>query len=172
MTAADEVTLRDATEEDRPVVERLTLRAYAEYSGVMEPQAWRGLEQAIRRALSSVGDEERIVAESAGKVVGAVMLYPPGVNVYGDMLGPLDWPEVRLLAVDPDARGQGIAHLLMEECVRRARAAGTERLGIHTSRSMEVAVGMYRRMGFERAPAHDFHPPGAERVEAYTLALS
>ena len=30
---------------------------------------------------------------------------------------------------------------------------------------------MYERMGFVRAPEHDFQPPGAERVTGYRLPL-
>jgi ribosomal protein S18 acetylase RimI-like enzyme len=59
----------------------------------------------------------------------------------------------------------------MDECVRRARAAGATELGLHTSRSMRVAMRMYERMGFVRAPEYDFQPPGAELVEAYRLTL-
>jgi hypothetical protein len=30
---------------------------------------------------------------------------------------------------------------------------------------------LYERMGFVRDPDHDFHPPGAELVEAFLLRL-
>ena len=79
---------------------------------------------------------------------------------------------LRLLAVASSARGMGVGTALVEECVRRARAMGATVLGLHTSRSMQVAVGMYERMGFVRVPAHDFQPPGAELVTAYQLPLT
>jgi ribosomal protein S18 acetylase RimI-like enzyme len=59
----------------------------------------------------------------------------------------------------------------MEECVRRARRAGADALGLHTSRSMRAAIRLYERMGFVRAPERDFRPEGAELVEAYRLPL-
>jgi GNAT superfamily N-acetyltransferase len=99
------------------------------------------------------------------------MLYPASADAYGGSVRPAPWPEVRLLAVPPDARGSGVAKALMEECFRRVRASGSTRIGIHTSRSMVVAIEMYRRMGFRREPDYDFQPPGAELVEAYTLDL-
>jgi ribosomal protein S18 acetylase RimI-like enzyme len=61
---------------------------------------------------------------------------------------------------------------LVRECVRRARRAGARELGLHTSASMRAAIHMYERMGFRRAPAFDFQPPGAELVTAYRLDLS
>ena len=51
------------------------------------------------------------------------------------------------------------------------RPSTSRELGLHTARSMETAIRMYRRMGFVRAPGHDFHSPGAERVEGYRLPL-
>ncbi|MGZ8378930.1 MAG: GNAT family N-acetyltransferase, partial [Gemmatirosa sp.] len=81
------------------------------------------------------------------------------------------WPELRLLAVSPDARGLGVGATLLEECIRRARRNGATVLGLHSSQSMRTAVGMYLRRGFVRDPEHDFQPEGAELVEAYRLAL-
>jgi GNAT superfamily N-acetyltransferase len=166
------VRLRDARAEDRPAVSALTLQAYGEYAGRMDPGAWAGLEDALHRALASDDPAvARIVAERGGQIVGSVMLFPPAADVYGGFTDALRWPELRLLAVAPAARGTGLGKALVEECVRRARDAGAVELGLHTSRSMEVAVEMYERMGFVRAPEHDFQPPGAELVTAYRLPL-
>jgi predicted N-acetyltransferase YhbS len=161
----DSVRLRDALPADREAVAALTLRAYGEYAQAMEPRAWQGLEGALRTALA--GDDpavQRIVAECEGELVGSVMLFPPAENTYGELGGELSWPELRLLAVAPSARGMGVGRALVDECVRRARAGGAAELGLHTSRSMRVALAMYERMGFLRAPEYDFQPPGAALV--------
>jgi ribosomal protein S18 acetylase RimI-like enzyme len=167
-----DVRMRDARAEDRPAVAALTLAAYGEYAAKMEPEAWAGLEGAVRAALASEDAAvQRIVAERDGAIVGSVMLYPPAADAYGGYTEAAAWPELRLLAVAPSARGVGVGKALVAECVRRARAMGAPALGLHTSRSMEVALGMYERMGFVRAPEHDFQPPGAELVTAYQLPL-
>lgn len=173
MTAAThDVRLRDARDDDRAAVSALTLEAYGQYAERMDDEAWAELEAALRRALASDDPAvERIVAERGGRIVGSVMLFPPAADVYGGFTGALSWPELRLLAVSPAARGIGLGRALVEECVRRARESGASELGLHTSRSMEVAVGMYERMGFVRAPEHDFQPAGAELVTAYRLPL-
>lgn len=168
---ADRLVIRDAREEDRDAVRALTLAAYAEYARVMEPGAWAGLDGAVRAALESYAATARIVAEHGGKVVGSVMLFPPQVQAYGELAGAARAPELRLLAVDPDARGLGVGRALVDECIRRARRMGAAELGLHTSRSMAVAMGLYRRMGFVRAPETDFQPEGAELVEGYRLPL-
>jgi GNAT superfamily N-acetyltransferase len=166
-----ELVIRDARDEDRAAARELTLRAYAQYANVMEPAAWAGLDGAIRAALESDAVMERIVAEHRGEVVGSVMLFPPQVRAYGEISGAAQAPELRLLAVSPEARGLGVGRALVEECIRRARRMGARELGLHTSKSMAVAMDLYRRMGFVRWPETDFQPDGAELVEGYRLPL-
>lgn len=167
----DALVIRDARPADREAVRALTMQAYGEYASVMEPDAWAGLAGAIRTGLDAEG-ADRIVAERGGRLLGSVALFPPAANAYPGETGPASWPELRLLAVSAEARGQGVGQALVEECVRRARRMGAAELGLHTSRSMAAAMRMYLRMGFVRAPDHDFQPPGAELVEAYRLPLS
>jgi predicted N-acetyltransferase YhbS len=162
--------IRDAREEEREVVRDLTLKAYTIYATIMEPHAWAGLDDAVRRALES-DTAQRIVADDHGTVIGSVMLFPASSTAYGDYTAALPAPELRLLAVPESARGRGIGRALVEECIRRARRDGAGALGLHTSKSMATARDLYVRMGFERAPETDFFPPGAEHVEGYRLRL-
>src|SRR5262249_56991066 len=80
-------------------------------------------------------------------------------------------PVVRLLAVAPSARGGGIGALLMQECARRARAAGAEALTLHTTDMMQAAMRLYARLGFERAPALDFEPAPGVVAKGFRLDL-
>ncbi len=109
------------------------------------------------------------MAEKKGVILGAVLLYPPGTAFSTPEEGPLTCPEVRLLAVAPEARGQGIGTALMKECIRRAREGGAACLTLHTTDMMQVAMRMYERMGFIRAPELDFHPDPTVTVKAYRL---
>jgi GNAT superfamily N-acetyltransferase len=164
--------VRAARPTDRGAIARLTLAAYREYATIMEPDAWRALDQAIRSSLVDDSGVTRLVAELDGRIVGSAALYAPDAAAYGSLASLTPWPEVRLVAVDPDVRGQGVARALVEECVRRARAMRASALGLHTSRSMRAAMRLYERMGFVRDPEHDFQPPGAELVEGYLLRLT
>ncbi|HEX8209315.1 MAG TPA: GNAT family N-acetyltransferase [Longimicrobium sp.] len=166
------VTVHDARPGDRETIRALTLTAYSELASVMAPAAWAGLDGAVRAALEVEGEGvERIVAERGGEIVGSVMLYAHSADAYGGLVKRAGWPELRLLAVAPTARGAGLGQALVDECVRRARESGARELGLHTSESLRAAVRMYERMGFERAPEYDFRPPGAELVMAYRLPL-
>jgi ribosomal protein S18 acetylase RimI-like enzyme len=168
----DGLTVRDAAPGERGAVRALTLGAYAEYAAVMAPGAWAGLDQAIRAALDADAGAACIVAERGGALAGSVLLFPPASDAYAGLAGPPRWPELRLLAVDPAARGLGVGEALVRECARRARAAGAPALGLHTSASMAAARRMYARLGFVRAPEYDFRPGGAELVEGYQLPLA
>ncbi len=171
MHTLKDLILREARQEEQAAIRELTLRVYAEYVAILTPAAWAGLEQAVRAALASQEPKQQIVAERGGALVGSVLLFAPATDAYGGLVAHASWPEVRLLAVAPEARGQGVGRALMDGCVRRAREAGAADLGLHTSKSMRVAIGMYERMGFVRAPEYDFQPEGAELVQAFRLRL-
>ena len=163
--------MREARPDEAGVVRTLTLRAYAEYASVMDPDAWAALEQAVHGALETTLDAHRLVAVRDGAVVGSVMLFPPSTAAYGTLNEEVSAPEMRLLAVDPSARGLGVAERLVRACAELARGMGARELGLHTSSSMLSARRLYARLGFERAPERDFKPPGAEIVEGFRLPL-
>jgi len=126
------------------------------------------------RTLSDVRPAEQPVAELNGAVVGTALLYPAGTRLTGpDGAGvTFEWPEARLLAVAPAARGRGVGAAIIQECIRRARAAGADAITLHTTDFMRVAMGMYERMGFVRAPELDFRPGPDVLVKGYRMALA
>lgn len=111
---------------------------------------------------SRLDTSELIVAENSVRLVGAVTFYP---NSFPSDHGgwPAGWTGIRLLAVHPDARGMGIARVLMDECLRRSRLRSATALGLHTTELMGIARGMYARMGFVRVPEYDFRRPRSGR---------
>ncbi|HNS87854.1 MAG TPA: GNAT family N-acetyltransferase [Parvularculaceae bacterium] len=52
------------------------------------------------------------------------------------------------IAVDPDARGRGVANALLAAAARRARARGADRLRLEVRPSNKPAVTLYERAGF------------------------
>jgi len=165
--------IRAARESDRDAIQDVTLSAYQQYAAVMPPPYWENYQRNILDTLTDVRPAEQIVAEQAGIVVGTVLLYPAGTVFSGPDGAPvtLAWPEVRLLAVAPAARGQGIGRALMQECVQRAHRSGAMAITLHTGDMMEVAMHMYERMGFVRAPELDFHLAPGVTIKGYRLNL-
>jgi len=170
----DDITIRDARPGDRAAVEAVTLAAYEQYAAGLPPPLWAAYRQNIGATLAAAAPTTLIVAEAAGAVVGSVLLQPAG-SVMAERGGGketrLAEPEVRLLAVGPAGRGRGVGRRLMDECIRRSRAAGAPTLTLHTTDMMRVAMGLYERMGFARAQELDFAPAPGVVVKGYRLGL-
>ena len=165
------LSIRNAREDERTTIQTVTLAAYEEYATVMPHPFWEAYRRQLLLTLDEEGPVERIVAESEGTVVGSVLLYPKLSHAYADVEVDVGWPEVRLLAVVPAVRGQGVGSALMDECERRARRAGATVLGLHTMDVMQEAVRLYEHRGFIRAPKLDFHLAPSVVVKGYRLSL-
>lgn len=162
--------IRDARPEDLDEVAQLLKEAYQQYAQSLPPERWQGYLENIMDVRSRLGVAELIVAEWDGRLAGAVTLYPEGSSSTEEGW-PAGWAGIRLLGVRPAFRGLGIGKALMEECVRRCREKGVTAIGLHTSEMMAVAVRMYEKMGFERAPEYDFHPAPEVTVMAYKMKV-
>ncbi|MBV8839008.1 MAG: GNAT family N-acetyltransferase, partial [Alphaproteobacteria bacterium] len=97
-------------------------------------------------SLTESGAEIIVASSEDGSVAGAVAYFGPGAPKEE----PFDpaWALIRMAVVDPVARGHGLGRLLTEECIRRARRDGAAVIALHTSPIMQVALGMYLRLGF------------------------
>jgi predicted N-acetyltransferase YhbS len=169
----DALKIRDARDADRAAIQSVTLSAYEQYAPVMAGM-WRFYRENILSTLGDVKPAEQIVAENENGIVGSVLLYPAGFESHAPngQVVRLEWPEIRLLAVTPSARGQGIGAALVQDCVRRARQSGATAITLHTTDMMKVAMRMYERMGFVRVPALDFRPAEGVVIKGYRIDLS
>jgi len=104
------------------------------------------------------------IAEIDGEPVGSVFLVrEPGKD---------DVARLRLLIVDPKARGLGIGRRLVEECIRFAREAGYKRITLWTHAVLKPARVIYQQAGFkltEEWVHDDFGKP--EPAETWDLVL-
>ncbi len=171
------VTVRPAQEEELDAIGVLMVEAYREYAAHMPEWAWEEYARDIAGVRGRMDRAELLVAERDGNIIGAVTFYPPAApqDAGGGRPGGEGWPPgwagVRLLAVDPAARGSGAGRALMEATLDRARALGATTLALHTTEMMSVARAMYERMGFTRVPEYDFHPAPGFTLMAYALPL-
>jgi DNA-binding MarR family transcriptional regulator/GNAT superfamily N-acetyltransferase len=108
------------------------------------------------------GREQCWVAERAGRMLGAIMLVDAGDGV----------AQLRMLHVEPEARGQGIGGALVVACIAFARAAGYARLRLWTHAVLLSARRLYAAAGFTLVSTEDHDHFGAtERGEIWELPL-
>jgi DNA-binding MarR family transcriptional regulator/GNAT superfamily N-acetyltransferase len=80
------------------------------------------------------------VAELDGARAGSVMLVRENDKT----------AKLRLLIVEPDARGFGVGRQLVEECIRFSRAAGYGKITLWTQSILTAARAIYLRAGFKK----------------------
>jgi len=170
MVARDTV-IRDARDDERNAIRDVVVAAYSEYSALMPEPFWSRYRGHLIETIDADAPIERIVAERHRAIVGSVLLFPPATAAYGSAGRQAEYPEVRLLAVVPAARGKGVGEALMHECARRARRMGARALGLHTADVMQAAVRMYERLGYVRVPEVDFTPSKGIVVKGYRLSF-
>lgn len=138
--------LRDYADADAATINRLAVKAFSQFSGTYRD--WPAMTRVLEKMSDMAGTAEIIIAEHEGRVVGAVGYMPPFAPKAAHFKP--EWPIVRMLVVDPDARGHGAGRILTEECVARARRNAAPEIALHTSTMMTVALPLYLRMGFVR----------------------
>ena len=166
------MNIRDALQEELNEIRTKRIAAYSEHTQAVSNEHWQALKQAISSEADTQDGVELIVAEVDGKIVGSVALFPPKADAYEGKVEELDYSEIRLLAVSPEARGKGVARALMTECIHRTKAKGHDAIGLHTADFMRSAIMLYGQMGFERLPQYDFEPANdGVIVKAFRLQL-
>ena len=105
-----------------------------------------------------------------GEILGSATLESEEAGLGDDPIEP-GTINLRMLGVDPEARGRGAGRALVEECVRRARAARLNAVTLHTIAEMKVAQRLYESMGFVRDPARDWQVTEDFTLYAFRLDL-
>ncbi|WP_125777317.1 GNAT family N-acetyltransferase [Antribacter gilvus] len=112
-----------------------------------------------------------LVAVDEDRLLGGVT-YVPGPGPMADLAREGE-AEIRMLAVDAEARGRGVGEALARACLDQAKAAGVGRVVLSSQTAMRAAHRLYERLGFQRLPERDWSPenkPGLVLV-AYALDL-
>jgi DNA-binding MarR family transcriptional regulator/GNAT superfamily N-acetyltransferase len=97
------------------------------------------------------------IAERDGERVGAVFLVRRSKTE----------AKLRLLIVEPSARGAGLGRRLVQECVRFAREADYRKLSLWTQSHLDAARAIYEKEGFRRVRTEPHASFGKRLVGEY-----
>lgn len=102
------------------------------------------------------------LVEMNGEIVGSVFLVKQSEEV----------AKLRLLYVEPKARGLGIGKRLVEECIRFAKRTGYRKITLWTNSILTAARGIYSNAGFQLVHGETHHSFGHDLVgETWELDL-
>jgi DNA-binding MarR family transcriptional regulator/N-acetylglutamate synthase-like GNAT family acetyltransferase len=87
------------------------------------------------------------IAERNGERVGCVFVVKESASV----------AKLRLLIVEPSARGCGLGRRLVEECIAFAREKGYRKLVLWTHSHLTAARAIYARTGFKKLDRTEIH---------------
>lgn len=172
----EQFIIREASRNEFDAIGKMTVEVYSNLPDIPSeeemPKYYALLRNTLDRAemptvkIFVAVDHENAILGSV-TFVGDMRHYASG----GKATSIVDSSGFRLLAVGANTQGMGVGKALTEYCIDQARALGSKQLLMHTTKSMQVAWGMYERMGFTPMPEIDFQQASLS-VYGFCLPLS
>ncbi len=170
------LSVRDGSADELARLGQLLVKVYAALPGFPSPDEQPGYYEMlanIARFTEKPATRVLVALSESGELVGGVV-YFGDMSQYGSggtATSIRNASGIRLLGVDPAFRNAGAGKALTLACVELARQSGHAEVILHTTKAMQLAWGMYEKLGFVRAEDLDFSQQGLA-VYGFRLALS
>ena len=164
--------IRKMNKDEIQVIRELRVKGYCEYETYVSSEHWNVLKTSLLSDNDIKSNADIFVAEIDGNIVGSIVLFPASIQAYDWSEDVQEYPEIRMLSVNPDIRGKGIGRALVEHCLQVAKEQNNVQIGLHTASFMTKASALYESMGFSRVTELDLEPMNdGIIVKAYRLNL-
>jgi ribosomal protein S18 acetylase RimI-like enzyme len=160
---------RVATHDDKKELQALGLLAYGEFKNILSPENWDKLHSFLTedKSYSDLLNISRcFICEFDEQIIGMAFLVPKGNPTE---IFQADWSYIRMVGVNPDFKGQGIAKTLTRMCLDFARENKEEVIALHTSEFMDAARHLYESFGFRQTK--ELEPRLGKRYWLYQLDM-
>jgi ribosomal protein S18 acetylase RimI-like enzyme len=170
------LTIRDLRSDEHEALGKLMVEVYSGLAGFPTPAEqprYYELLANIGAFADKPGVRVLVAVTADGEIAGGVV-YFADMAQYGSggiATSIRDASGIRLLGVAPEFRQSGAGKALTAACIELAREAGHAQVVLHTTQAMQIAWGLYERLGFVRSEDLDFSQQ-ALPVYGFRLALS
>ena len=164
MTTIVEMPITEAGRDDLEEVRHLLSAANEEYRATLAPSAFDPYLDMVLDLDARFEVARVLVLRTDDRLLATVTYFPDAqLEGWGFADGVAG---IRSMGVEPSARGRGLAVRLLDDCVARARAAGSEAIGLDTAAWLPDAIRLYERYGFVRDPELDMRAADIMAVPA------
>jgi ribosomal protein S18 acetylase RimI-like enzyme len=164
------LTYRPGTINDVDQLQSLGIIAYGQFQSVLTPDNWtifNGNLQDKQKFIDVLKIAKCFVCLDNDKIVGTAYIIPSGNPTD---LFKSEWSYIRMVGVNPNYQGQGIAKILTKMCIDIAKQNNEKTIALHTSEFMDAARHIYENLGFK--VLKEIPPLYGKKYWIYTLELN
>ncbi|WP_317898946.1 GNAT family N-acetyltransferase [Aurantibacillus circumpalustris] len=140
---------------DLKELKALGLVTFGQYQSQLLPEHWKTLLDNLQneeRLLELIKVSKTFVCLHDNKIIGRAFLVPKGNPT---PIFEKEWAQIRMVGVDSNYAGQGIAKELTRLCIEEAKQLNEKIIALHTSEMMVAARHIYESIGFKQVKEID-----------------
>lgn len=163
-----DLSYRTGTGDDLEELQKLAVASYSQFKTALTDDNWNtfnGFLHDRKRFIDILKIAKCFVCQDGDKIIGVAYIIPSG---HPTDLFKADWSYIRMVGVDPNYRGLGIAKTLTKMCIDHAAQTGEKTIALHTSEFMDAARHIYESMGFKAQQEFSLF---GKRYWLYTLTV-
>lgn len=134
--------------EDKDKLRALGILSYGQHQFAMTPENWDQYSSFISNPETFtylMNTSVCFLCEYNNEIIGMAFLVPSG---HPTEMFEEEWSYIRMVGVNPDFGGNGIAKKLTKMCIDYAKETNENFVALHTSEFMNVARHIYESFGF------------------------